>query len=162
MGQHVTAAYEQIAPGTELAELRYEETEVEEQGWLDRFAKARLRDRAVKTTTVGPHRDDYELLLGGKPASDYGSEGQQRSLVIALRLAQMAFFREQSGIEPILLADDILGELDPQRRERFWASLGRNRQVIATGTRVPEADLGEWQVFRVANGSFNSEGETRG
>lgn len=161
LGAHVSTAYGQIALSGEPATMVYEADAAiqSEAEWLARFAQARPRDSAMKSTSTGPHRDDYELLLSGRPARDFGSEGQQRSLVISLRLAQLAFFRESSGVEPILLADDVLGELDPQRRERFWASLGSHRQVIATGTRLPESDLGTWQVFQVNAGAF-SPGES--
>lgn len=156
LGAHVFAAYGQIARSGEPAALVYQADAAlhSEAEWLDRFAKARSRDSLLKSTSTGPHRDDYELLLSGRPARDFGSEGQQRSLVISLRLAQLAFFRETSGVEPLLLADDVLGELDPERRQRFWESLGNHRQVIATGTRLPEADLGAWQVFEVKSGTF--------
>lgn len=162
LGTHLTAAYAQIARSGEPAVMVYQADEAvqSEAEWLERFAKTRPRDSLQKSTSSGPHRDDYELLLSNRPARDYGSEGQQRSLVISLRLAQLAFFRECSGVEPLLLADDVLGELDPQRRERFWSSLGSHRQVIATGTRLPEADLGAWQVFQVSGGAFSrSENE---
>ena len=93
----------------------------------DEFAsmlvKARPRDTLLKSTERGPHRDDLELLLEGRPAKQFASEGQQRCLVIALRLAQAAYFKLKSGITPVLLCDDVLGELDPERRKKFWASL---------------------------------------
>jgi len=54
----------------------------------------------------------------------------------------------------LLLADDVLGELDPVRRSRFWAAVDPASQIIATGTTVPEADLGEWQIFSVVAGEF--------
>jgi DNA replication and repair protein RecF len=115
--------------------------------------RARPRDTLLKSTERGPHRDDLELLLQGRPARLYASEGQQRCLVIALRLAQAAFFRERGGVEPVLLCDDVLGELDPERRARFWASLDGEPQVIATGT-VPPADASGWQVLQVTAGSI--------
>jgi DNA replication and repair protein RecF len=123
-------------------------------GWLALFAQNRPRDLQFRTTLVGPHRDELVFTVNQRPARDYGSEGQQRSLVIALRLAQVAFFRARMQIEPVLLADDVLGELDPGRRRRFWASLGQTRQIIATGTTLPDAELGAWQVFHVAAGAF--------
>ncbi len=57
----------------------------------------------------------------------------------------------------MLLADDVLGELDLARRRRFWATLGEARQVIATGTSLPDAELGLWEVFRVTGGVFTKE-----
>ncbi|PTY05820.1 DNA replication and repair protein RecF [Opitutaceae bacterium EW11] len=156
IGSFVSAAYSRIADGAEPCLFAYEPDALlrTEEAWSERFERARQRDLVFRSTTVGPHRDDYGLLLSERPARDFGSEGQQRSLVLALRLAQLAYFREKCGVEPLLLADDVLGELDPRRRERFWASLGSERQVLATGTRLPEADLGAWEVFDVASGAF--------
>lgn len=155
LARHVTAAYARIADDTgEAATIVYQPDQdmTEVDGWTARFAQMRPRDQGLKSTSTGPHRDDFALLVSERVARDYGSEGQQRAIVLALRLAQMEFFRERSGVEPILLADDVLGELDPQRRARFWQMLGPNRQVIATGTTPP--DFGEWQIFRVNAGTF--------
>lgn len=114
-------------------------------------AKNRPRDTLLKSTERGPHRDDLDLLLQGRPAKQFASEGQQRCLVIALRLAQAAYFKAKGGVTPVLLCDDVLGELDPRRRENFWNSLEHDPQVIATGTSLPEA--GRWQVFSVEGGA---------
>ena len=73
--------------------------------------------------------------------------------MLALRLAQVALSQERTGVRPVLLADDVLGELDPERRRRFWAALAPDLQIIATGTTLPDdAVLGRWQVFRVDAG----------
>lgn len=158
LGIHVAAAYERIAAGAEPAGLRAapDATVADAAGWRGLFERNRQRDRQFRTTLAGPHRDDIIFTIGERAAKDYGSEGQQRSLVLALRLAQMTFFRERTGVEPILLADDVLGELDKDRRRRFWASLGESRQVIATGTALPDAELGDWQVFNVNAGQFSA------
>jgi DNA replication and repair protein RecF len=157
LSDYVAAAYAKISDSAEQATLAYaanaKGSSIAE--WQALFHKNQTRDLALKATSIGPHRDDCDLLLNGKSAQDFGSEGQQRSLVIALRLAQVEFFRECAGVQPILLADDVLGELDPQRRRQFWDTLGAERQIIATGTRLPEADLGSWQVFDVSSGAFN-------
>jgi DNA replication and repair protein RecF len=159
LAEHVTAAYAQIADGAERAGLRYapDVTAENAHGWLGVFERGRARDQQFRTTLAGLHRDDLQFMLAERAAKDFGSEGQQRSLVLALQLAQVSFFRARSGVEPLLLADDVLGELDPQRRRRFWATLGEARQVIATGTTLPDAELGAWEVFRVAGGTFAKE-----
>ncbi|MET0263054.1 MAG: DNA replication/repair protein RecF [Rariglobus sp.] len=159
LAEHVAVAYSQIADGAERAGLRYapDVTAENAPAWLGVFERSRGRDLQFRTTLAGPHRDDLGFTLEDRAAKDFGSEGQQRSLVLALRLAQVSFFRARSGVEPLLLADDVLGELDPQRRRRFWATLGEARQVIATGTSLPDAELGEWEVFRVKGGTFSKE-----
>jgi DNA replication and repair protein RecF len=108
----------------------------------------------LKTTERGPHRDDLDLLLNNRPAKQFASEGQQRCLVIALRLAQAAYFKTKSGITPVLLCDDVLGELDPDRRRKFWGSLDGAPQVVATGTSLPATDGTAWQILKVENGNI--------
>lgn len=124
---------------------------------LARLEAGRARDAQFRTTLIGPHRDDFAFSVKGTAAKDFASEGQQRSLVLALRLAQAAWFQEKSGVRPVLLCDDVLGELDPERRRRFWAAVDAESQVIATGTSLPDAELGEWQVFEVKDGSFEEK-----
>lgn len=155
----LAATYARLADGAEPAGLRLApDTGVADAaGWRTLFADNRARDAQFRTTLAGPHRDDLEFTLGGRGARDFGSEGQQRSLVLALRLAQADFFHARSGIEPVLLADDVLGELDPERRDRFWAALGGERQVLATGTAPPAAGTGAWEMFRVTAGRFSAE-----
>jgi len=153
---YVAEAYAAISGDREQAAMHYQpDIElVDTTGWAAVFAKNRARDLQFKATGAGPHRDDFELLLGRHAARDFGSEGQQRSLALALRLAQANYFHERSGVRPVLLADDVLGELDPERRGRFWKAIGPECQVLATGTSLPDAELGDWQVFRVENGQF--------
>ena len=158
LSANVTAAYGQLADGgtVEIGKLRYEPDfeDASVDALLARLESGRARDAQFRTTLVGPHRDDFSFSVGGTPAKDFASEGQQRSLVLALRLAQTRWFQEKSGVRPVLLADDVLGELDPVRRRRFWAAIGEESQVMATGTSLPDAELGEWQVFDVNGGDF--------
>lgn len=121
---------------------------------LAKLESGRARDRQLRTTAAGPHRDDYAFTLHGRAAKDFASEGQQRTLVLAVRLAQAAYFRDRLGVQPVLLADDVLGELDPGRRRRFWSTVPPDAQVLATGTAPPDAELGEWQMFQVRGGGF--------
>lgn len=162
LGATVTAAYAQLSAEAEPAALVYEPNfpEPSAEALLARLESGRARDAQLRTTLAGPHRDDFNLTVKHTAARDFASEGQQRSLVLALRLAQTAWFREKSGVRPVLLADDVLGELDPVRRARFWAAIDPESQVIATGTHLPTAAEGapaeptDWQVFDVADGTF--------
>lgn len=155
----VTAAYARLCEdeGHEASGLRYEPNyeEADADALLARLEAGRARDTQFRTTLVGPHRDDFSFSVRGTAAKEFASEGQQRSLVLALRLAQAAWSHERSGVRPVLLADDVLGELDPLRRRRFWAAIDPESQVIATGTSLPDAELGEWQVFEVKGGDFS-------
>ncbi len=151
------AAYARLTIDAEAAGLAYEPSfaEPSAESLLARLEAGRARDAQFRSTLVGPHRDDFRLTVKHTSAKDFGSEGQQRSLVLALRLAQATWFQEKSGVRPVLLTDDVLGELDPARRQRFWSSIDPESQVIATGTHLPDAELGTWQVFEVADGAFN-------
>lgn len=150
-------AYRGLCGGGEEASLEYEPScpETSAEGLLGALAASRPRDLQAGTSTLGPHRDDLRLEVRGRGARDFGSEGQQRSAVLALRLAQASWFRRTCRVMPVLLADDVLGELDGARRQSFWSALDPQAQVIATGTRVPED--GDWQVFSVAEGEFHPE-----
>lgn len=113
----------------------------------------RERDQLLQTTTRGPHRDDLSIDLNGQPARDFGSEGQQRGLVVALKLAAVRWVRRQLGIAPVILADDVLNELDGERQKAFWAGLDDDLQILATGTEKPRgAPRGSWHYWRVEGG----------
>lgn len=155
----VEQAYARVSTAAEPAGLAYEPNfaEASTEALLARLESGRARDAQFRTTLTGPHRDDFRFTVKRTAAKDFASEGQQRSLVLALRLAQAEWFREKSGVRPVLLADDVLGELDPERRRRFWSAIDPQSQVIATGTQLPDAELGVWQVFEVAAGTFSEK-----
>ncbi|MBL9215458.1 MAG: DNA replication and repair protein RecF [Opitutaceae bacterium] len=152
LGGHFRAAHARLVPEGETAGLVYvpDTTVADAAEFAALLRRNRPRDILLKSTGCGPHRDDLDLLLNGNPAKQFASEGQQRCLVIALRLAQAAYFQAQGGVTPVLLCDDMLGELDPARRARFWAALDGEPQVIATGTVPPES--AGWQQLTVAAG----------
>ncbi|MBC2594092.1 DNA replication and repair protein RecF [Ruficoccus amylovorans] len=159
--KHLCAAYAIISEGAEEPELRYrpESGMDSPETALKTLRESRAADFALKSTQRGPHRDDLGLYVAGKRARDYASEGQQRSYVVSLRLAQMTCFEESSGVAPVILADDVLGELDPVRRQRFWGAVGADRQIIATGTEPPPPGEREWDILRVDAGTFSRESE---
>lgn len=156
LAERLTQAYSEISDAAEPAGFAYEpDVAVDSSAdLLAKFSSGRARDRLLRSTANGPHRDDFSFVLHDRVAKDFASEGQQRTLVLALRLAQAAYFRERSGLQPVLLADDVLGELDPGRRRRFWSAVPEDAQVIATGTSLPDAALGDWQIFDVTAGRF--------
>ena len=105
----------------------------------------------------GLHRDDFSLLLNGRDARHYASEGQQKGIVLALRLAEFSYLHKKLGRMPILLADDILGEFDSSRRANFRKLLPPHAQTFATGTTFPSTDEeGIWEAFQVDSGRFTS------
>lgn len=123
--------------------------------WRDFYRRSRAQDKLFRATQKGPHRDDFEFRILGHAAEDFASEGQQRGMTLGLGLAQLALFRERLGIDPVVLADDVLGELDSFRKNGFWAAVGEELQIVATGTQLPE-NAEAWQVFSVESGRYSA------
>ncbi|MEY2492911.1 MAG: replication and repair protein RecF [Verrucomicrobiota bacterium] len=98
------------------------------------LANSRAQEARLRQTIVGPHRDDIELIVQGKNAQQYASEGQQRTVALALKIAQARLFTTEEGIPPLLLIDDIFGELDPVRRNALLAHLPADAQKLVTAT----------------------------
>jgi len=91
------------------------QSSLEQGGLLEQLLQNRGRDRALQYTTVGIHKDDLQFELEGHPIKKFGSQGQQKSFLIALKLAQFHFIKEKSNTTPILLLDDIFDKLDANR-----------------------------------------------
>ncbi len=87
-------------------------------------------------TLMGPHRDDLRFLVGGVDMCTYGSRGQQRTIAISLKLAEMELIRSETGEDPILLLDDVMSELDEARRQYLMDVIDRDQQVIITTTHL--------------------------
>ena len=106
---------------------------------------------------VGPHRDEISLLLGGVPARRYGSAGQQRTLVLALKLAELELVSQVVGEPPLLLLDDVLAELDPRRQQRLLEAVGQGHQCLVSATHLDGFVAGwraEAQVVRLHQGGL--------
>lgn len=120
------------------------------------LGEAREEDVRLRQTTVGPHRDDLGLLVNGR-GSAFASEGQQRTIALALKMAQAQLLHEHAGKSPLLLLDDIFGELDPQRRNALLGLLPSDSQRLVTTTnvdwmeekgcvrRIHQGQLGPWE-----------------
>lgn len=110
------------------------------EAWGEALASSAARDQQSRATTVGPHRDDLLVQLGGRSARDYASTGQQRGAAVALRLCELVTLAEARGTEPALLLDDVFAELDAERQQRLAARLGNGgtRQVFVTAPRLDE------------------------
>lgn len=118
--------------------------------------QAREREIRMRQAVVGPHRDDLALRLHGMPAADFASEGQQRTLALALKLAQGNLLEAHGGRPPVYLMDDIFGELDPSRRNALMSHLPPAAQKWITTTHLGWLDetpaLGEMRRFTVHGG----------
>ena len=142
-----------LSDGHELLELHYRSgseppAEDSEAAWCQTLQEQLLRQRPdecrLSQCGVGPHRDEIALLLQGNPARRYGSAGQQRTLVLALKLAELELVQQVVGEPPVLLLDDVLAELDPGRQQLLLAAVGQGHQCLVSATHL-DAFSGGWR-----------------
>jgi DNA replication and repair protein RecF len=151
-------AYRRISNDAE--ELRIEYQPSVKNDFTVELAQSRARERTYRSTLVGPHRDDLQLLQNEQSAAQYGSEGQKRTLAIALKMAQAEFLAGIHGSPPVLLIDDVMGELDVKRRSGLLPLLEHARkssgQVFMTCTEENwPSELGkELQRWEVKKGTL--------
>ena len=112
-----------------------------------RAAEERARRRAV----VGPHHDRLEFFIDGRNASTFASQGQQRSLVLAWKIAEVGVMREMLGVDPVLLLDDVMSELDASRRKALMGMLSEGMQTFITATDASCFDNGLLERARVVD-----------
>jgi DNA replication and repair protein RecF len=137
------------------------------EGYAEALRGAHSADIERGTTSVGPHRDDFAVLLGGVSLTTYGSQGQQRLATLALKFAAREYLRGETGQDPILLFDDVMSELDEERRgylsEYF---LGSTQAVISTTNLeyFDEKVLERAHIVRISGGSVleATKGSARG
>ena len=133
-----TEAYEQLADRSTVVELRYEPP-WRAAGLAASLAAARRDDVRRGASTVGPQRDDVELFIGGLPARTHASQGEQRTLALALRLAAHRLVAERVGSVPLLVLDDVLSELDPRRSAALLEHLPAGQVILTTAADLPDA-----------------------
>ena len=134
----VVEAYEQLANRPTSIELRYEPA-WRQRGLAAALAQSRVDDVRRGVSTVGPHRDDLDLLVSGMPARTHASQGEQRTLALALRLGAHRLVTDKVGSAPVLVLDDVLSELDPHRCEALLRHLPAGQVVLTTAGALPEA-----------------------
>ena len=126
------------------------------ENFLDTLESRKDKEKALGMTVVGPHRDDFCLLIDGRDMGKYASRGQARTLALTLRLAEAAYLSASSGEGPVVLLDDVLSELDPPRRSCVLAKTGSYEQVIISTTELGSALMGglpDAVYFQVEGGS---------
>ncbi len=139
--------YASLATAGAQVELRYESS-WDDEPLAAALLKARQDDVRRAATTIGPHRDDVVIMLNGLPARTHASQGEQRSLALALRLATDAEVRASRNINPVLLLDDVFSELDPQRAQGLLDALPSSQCIVTTASQVPaDAVIDQsWQI----------------
>lgn len=124
---------------------------------LSRLSNALQTDLRKGFTSVGPHRDDFTCLINGIDARHYGSQGQQRTTVLTLKLAMLKLMAEMTGEYPVLLLDDVFSELDQNRKEYLLSLVSESIQTVITATELDLLDkpgIPEGSIFRVHQGKI--------
>jgi DNA replication and repair protein RecF len=157
--------YNQLSGGTENLELAYESNvSINEPKSLDdiresfknQLLSARDHDLARGSTTKGPHRDEISFKVNGMDVRYYGSQGQQRSVALAVKLAEIGLIEEMVGEPPVALLDDVTAELDEQRRiQVFDLTMGRCQTFVTTTSlrELPQEVVEKSNIFTVASGT---------
>jgi DNA replication and repair protein RecF len=159
LAPRVAEYYRALSDDAEQVELAYR-SELSDTPLAEILAAARERDRMCRFTTGGVHRDDLAMRIGGLPLRKYGSQGQQKSLLVALKLAQYAVVAERTGVKPLLLLDDLFDKLDMDRVGRLieLVSGGEFGQIFITDCNKVRLEhvLGgqEHAMFNVENGAI--------
>jgi len=117
------------------------------------LACSREEDRRRGATTHGVHRDDFSILTDGADVRIYGSQGQQRTAALALKLSQLDYMESTTGEKPVLLLDDVLSELDSSRQQALLHAV-RDYQTVLTCTAVPEGLTGDASLLKVVDGAI--------
>ena len=128
------------------------------QAFLEKIQQRAIAEKFQGTTLVGPHRDDIIFTINNTPARQYASQGQQRTLVLALKLAELQLIEEVVGEAPLLLLDDVLAELDLNRQNQLLETIQERFQTLITTTHLGAFDsqwLRQTQILSVVGGQIN-------
>lgn len=135
------------------------EPNVSEEDFEIRLKNSQEKDIKLKMTSVGPHRDDFCFMVNGVDIRKYGSQGQQRTAALSLKLAEIELVKKVTGDNPVLLLDDVLSELDSNRQNYLLNNIG-DIQTIITCTGLDEFINNRFEIdkiFKVSNGIIESE-----
>jgi recF protein len=150
--------YSMISSGKENVKLSYR-SHLSEGDFAEALASSVAKDRFLEYTTIGIHKDDLLLEMNGHSVKSLGSQGQQKSYLVALKLAKFEYIRQKSGISPILLLDDIFDKFDAGRVEQIIKLVGNQRfgQIFMTDTHqsrlheILSSHNTQYKLFRINN-----------
>ncbi|MDO4552649.1 MAG: DNA replication/repair protein RecF [Bacillota bacterium] len=155
-----------ITDGKERLELAYEgnlalekEVSLQRERFSERLQETFFEDLKRGTTGTGPHRDDFKISVDGVDVRHFGSQGQQRTAALSLKLAETELIREETGETPVLLLDDVLSELDPERQRFLIKSLSSLQLFISAAELSPllERELAGGKIFLIEGGKIKKD-----
>ena len=158
LNEIVSVIHRKLSGGREDLFLEYEPS-VGVENYEENLRKRREQDIRILSTGIGPHRDDISFLVNGMDIRKFGSQGQQRTAALSLKLAEIELVARRLGDKPVLLLDDVLSELDSNRKNYLMESIS-GIQTIITCTGLDEFVEGRLQidqVIKVTNGTVSLE-----
>ncbi len=171
LNKKASLIYEGISAGREKFSAEYStslmkenervESSLSTADWAERFYDKLCFERKFDlehgTTSVGPHRDDIEVTLDGFPVRSFGSQGQQRSCILSLKLGEAKLLGEAMGEPPLILLDDVMSELDSIRRDYILNSIGESQIFLTCCDRELFSGLSEGKIFTMKGGKISEE-----
>ena len=164
LNQISSQIHEKITQGKETLEIQYEPNLKPEGDVAQLFEKMKKKlsdtyksDIYAGNTSVGPHKDDVMILVNGISARQYGSQGQQRTAALSMKLAEIYLIEKEKGEKPILLLDDVLSELDQDRQKYLIKALSESQLFITAAELNPQllASLPTGNSYLVSNGKIS-------
>lgn len=160
LSRFASEAHEYLSDGKESLRLEYEgfegnDTAEAEKSFAAELLRNRERDKQLCFTSCGVQKDDIAVKIGDTDVRAYGSQGQQRTAALSLKLSEMELHYAQSGEYPVLLLDDVLSELDPYRQRKL-IERSKKYQTVITCTHLPaeiQSVLGEYALYSVKSGT---------
>ncbi|MDR0898079.1 MAG: DNA replication/repair protein RecF [Oscillospiraceae bacterium] len=157
LSERARAIHAELSGGQEDLRLSYGTAVPNEAGLLAQLQSRRAEDLRRGSTGAGPHRDDFQILINGHEARAFASQGQQRTIALALKLSELDVMREALGEWPVLLLDDVMSELDAARR-RMLVGRMEKVQTIITCTRLEDlGGAGFEAAYRVEDGRMEGD-----
>ena len=156
--------YQNISGGKEIAEISYT-TKADDKDFKKNFSKSLEKDIVLQRTTMGIHRDDYTFIINDNPLKKFGSQGQQKSFLISLKLSQFEYVKKEKGITPILLLDDIFDKLDDLRIQKLVEMITEHKfkQIFLTDARKERTKNilsgleAEIKIFNIENNNISDQ-----
>lgn len=161
LSQRAKIYHDGISKNSEKLEIKYissidaemsDRTDEIAEKFRKKLNENRKDDIRTGVTNFGPHRDDIEILINGKNTRAFGSQGQQRSAVLSLKLAEASVLKERMGEEPVILLDDVLSELDSKRQDFLLNELKDCQVFITCCEKSNKEQLKEGKIFLLKNG----------
>ena len=154
--EKIKKIHEEITNNKEEIKIEYLSECISKEKYLELLKQRRKLDIIKGYTTKGIHRDDFTIYINDKELSTYGSQGQHRTAILSLKLAELNIVKEEIGESPILLLDDFMSELDEKRRKNFLEKI-EDVQVIITCTEKIDIENKKILVYNVKSGNAKKE-----